>query len=59
MNDMRAATNTDCALLGFRLLATLLIGIHGWWRSSASMRWASRWCMRRRADSWSAPAATV
>jgi putative oxidoreductase len=25
---------TDCALLGFRLLVALLIGIHGWYRLS-------------------------
>lgn len=32
MNDMRTATNPDCALLGFRLLVALLIGIHGGYR---------------------------
>jgi len=32
MNDMRPAPNSDCALLGFRLLVALLIGIHGWYR---------------------------
>lgn len=36
MNDARASTATlDCALLGFRLLVALLIGVHGWYRFSA------------------------
>lgn len=29
-----AAARSDCALLGFRLLVALLIGIHGWYRLS-------------------------
>ena len=35
MNDLRASTTPDCALLGFRLLVALLIGIHGWYRLHA------------------------
>ena len=36
MNDSRPSTMPpDCALLGFRLLVALLIGIHGWYRLSA------------------------
>ena len=35
MNDLRAPTTPDCALLGFRLLVALLIGIHGWYRLHA------------------------
>ena len=35
MNDSRPSTMPpDCALLGFRLLVALLIGIHGWYRLS-------------------------
>ena len=36
MNDARpSAMPPDCALLGFRLLVALLIGIHGWYRFTA------------------------
>ena len=33
MSDIRyPAIHPDCALLGFRLLVALLIGVHGWYR---------------------------
>ena len=36
MNDTPpAVARPDCALLGFRLLVALLIGIHGWYRLHA------------------------
>lgn len=36
MNDTSPPRpSPDCALLGFRLLVALLIGIHGWYRLSA------------------------
>ena len=36
MNDNRSSPmQADCALLGFRLLIALLIGVHGWYRLNA------------------------
>ena len=34
-NARPQAVSIDCALLGFRLLVALLIGIHGWYRLHA------------------------